>query len=135
MALQDDLLAELAALRGEAIGVTTDTKQSGPYAARFNERIRALPVAGGIDVNFPGATSQTQNKWIEILKLGGGDVRIRAIGSLVQGAASLTLTTAGFYYFQSDGATGWWIQPIGSSSSGGLSFADARRLVAYRVGP
>lgn len=110
--LQDDLLTELKGLRQEAIGQTTDTKQ-GPYAARFNERIRCLAPTAGLDLTFPGSTSQTQNRWIEVLKLGGGNVRIRPTSGTIQGAASLTLTTAGFYYFQSDGTSGWWIQPIG----------------------
>jgi hypothetical protein len=118
IALQDDLLAELSALRVEAVGQTTDTKQTGVYPCRFNERVRCLPRTAGLDLTFPGATSQTQNKWIEVLKLGGADVRIRATSGTVQGAAQLTLTAPGFYYFQSDGQAGWWIQPSGGGGGG-----------------
>lgn len=116
--LQDDALRGLLELRAEAIGSTTDTKVAN-YAARFNERIRSLPPAAGCAITFPGATSKTQNRWIEVLKLGGGPLTIVPTSGQVQGAATLTITTAGFYYFQSDGTSGWWIQPSGSG--GGLS--------------
>lgn len=116
LSLQDELIEELRQLRIEAVGVTTDTKQKN-YSARFNERICAIPPTAGIDVTFPASGPLTQNRWIEVLKLGGGDIRIRATSGQVQGAALHTLTSNGFYYYQSDGKTGWWIQP----SSGGLS--------------
>jgi hypothetical protein len=118
VALQDELLTELRALRGEAVGITTDTKTT-TYACRFNERVICLPPTAGLDLTFPGATPQTQNRWIEVIKLGGGDVRIRATSGNVQGASTaLALTTAGFYYFQSDARTGWWMQPSGGGGGG-----------------
>lgn len=116
--LQADLARDIEGLRVEAIGQTTDTKQSGAYPVRYNERVRCFAGAAGLDLNFAAATSRTQNKWIEVLKLGGGDVRCRATSGTVQGAALLTLTTPGFYYFQSDGVDGWWIQPIGGGGGG-----------------
>lgn len=115
--LQDDVARDILALRGEAIGATTDTKTAN-YSARFNERIRVIPPAAGCALTFPGAEPKNQNKWIEVLKLGGGPLTVRGTSGLIQGAASLVLTTAGFYYFQTDGTTGWWIQPSGS---GGIS--------------
>lgn len=118
--LQDEITEELRQLRVEAIGVTTDTKQSGNYACRFNERVRCLPVAAGMTLTFPAAGPGTQNRWIEVLKLGGGNIVVRGTSGNVQGATSHTLTAAGFYYYQSDGATGWWIQPSG----GGGGVAD-----------
>lgn len=116
--LQDDVNAELRVLRGEAIGATTDTKSTG-YSARYNERIRVLFPAAGGQIVFPAADPSSQNKWIEVLKIGGGNVTIVPTRLQVQGAASLVLTTNGFYYFQSDGQTSWWIQPTGGG--GGLS--------------
>jgi hypothetical protein len=112
--LQSDIAADIDGLRKEAIGLTTDTKTRGTYAARYNERVRCSPVAEGLDLNFPAGTSQTQNKWIEVLKIGGGDVRVQAVSGTVQGVAVHTLTDDGFYYYQSDGDNGWWIQPGGS---------------------
>jgi hypothetical protein len=112
--LQEDLARDAAILRAEAIGITTDTKQRGVYACRFNERVRCSPDAAGLDLTFPAASAPTQNKWIEVLKIGGGDVRIRPLSGTVQGGSLATLTADGFYYWQSDGADGWWIQPSGS---------------------
>lgn len=113
--LQDDLQADSRSLREEAIGSTTDTKTAN-YSARFNERIRVLPPTAGLSLIFPGADSKSQNRWIEVLKLGGGTCTVTPTSGKVQGAASLALTTAGFYYFQSDGLSGWWLQPsIGGS--------------------
>lgn len=119
IALQDDLLNDAQLLRQEAIGTTTDTKQSGTYAVKFNERVRTSPGSAGVDLTFPGATPQNQNKWLEVLVLRAGNVRLRATSGLVQNAALFTLTDVGFYYFQSDGLTGWLMQPTGSS--GGIA--------------
>lgn len=116
--LQDDIAAEARALRAEAIGVTTDTKQRGTYAARYNERVRCSPDAAGLNLTFPAADSKTQNRWIEVLKIGGGDVRVRGVSGTVQGGTLHTLTADGFYYYQSDGAGGWWIQPSGGGGGG-----------------
>lgn len=115
--LQDDLSADNTSLRAEAIGSTTDTK-TAQYSAKFNERIRVLPPTAGMSLVFPASTSKSQNKWIEVLKLGGGTCTIIPTGGKVMGSASFPLTLSGFYYFQSDGLDGWWIQP---SASGGLS--------------
>lgn len=117
--LQDDLLTEQRQLREESIGRTSELIQSGVKAAQMNVRIPCLPVAAGVDLVFPAATVQTQNRWIEVLKLGGGDVRIRATGGNVQGVSLVTLTVSGFYYYQSDGQSGWWTQPSGGG--GGLT--------------
>lgn len=133
IAFQDDLLAELASLRVEAIGSTTDSKQAA-YSARFNERIRCVAGAAGLAITFPGATTQTQNRWIEILKIGGGDVRITALSGTVQGVTTLTLTANGFYYFQSDGAGGWWIQPTTGGGGGGEDLA-ATLVIGNTTGP
>lgn len=119
ISLQDELIEELRQLRGEAVGITTDTKTRA-YSARFNERICAIPPAAGIAITFPASGPLTQNRWIEVLKLGGGDVRIRATSGTVQGVTTHTLTANGFYYYQSDGKGGWWIQP---SSGGGATWA------------
>jgi hypothetical protein len=110
LGLQDDISAELTSLRAEAIGSTTDTK-TRDYSARFNERVRYEPIAAGATCIFPGATSKTQNRWIEILLIGGGTLTVVATSGQIQGAASMALTVPGFYYFQSDGLTGWWTQP------------------------
>lgn len=117
LGLQDDLAGEARALREESIGSTTDTK-SANYAAHFNEVIRVLPPAGGMAITFPGSTPKTQNKWIEVLKLGGGTCTIVPTSGTVMGAPTFPLTLSGFYYFKNDGTDGWWIQP---SSGGGLS--------------
>jgi hypothetical protein len=129
--MQDDLSGDTEALRAEAIGATTETK-TAKYHARFNERVRVLfPTAGDV-VSFPPANSQSQNKWIEVLKLGGGNVKLVPTAGLIQGAASVTLTTSGFYYFQSDGLNSWWMQPTGGG--GGLTspvaFADIQQIAA-----
>lgn len=130
LGLQDDLIKESAALREESIGSTTDTK-SESYAARFNEVIRVLPPAAGMTLAFPAASPKTQNKWIEVLKLGGGTCTVVPTSGQVMGAPSFPLTLAGFYYFKSDAQSGWWIQP---SSSGGLtspvSFVDIQQIGA-----
>lgn len=107
VSLQDSLIKDLSDLRQETIGLTTDTKV-GPYAARYNESIRVLPPAAGTTMTFPPANSTTQNKWIEIMKLGGGALVIRPTSLLIDGAAFVTLTTAGLYSYRSDGGTGWW---------------------------
>ena len=133
--LQDELIQDTKALRQEVIGSTTDTKQSGTYGVKFSERVRLRPLAAGIDLTFPGAAPTNQNRWIELLLLSAGNVRIRATSGLVQGAALLTLTDVGFYYFQSDGTTGWLMQPVASSSSGGgLTQQQIRRLLTFRAG-
>lgn len=124
IALQDDLLNELQLLRQEAIGSTTDTKQSGTYPVRFNERVRVSPAAAGVDLTFPAASSQNQNKWLEVLVLTAGNVRLRATAGLIQGVALLTLTAVGFYYFQSDGFSGWWMQPTGGGGGGSQGWDD-----------
>lgn len=116
--LQDDLLSEQQKLREQAIGSTSDTKQSGTYAVKFYERVRVSPAAAGVDLIFPAAIPTTQNAWIEVLVLKAGNVRLRPTGGNIQNAALLTLTAVGFFYFQSDGVSGWWMQP---ASTGGLS--------------
>lgn len=129
--MQDDLQSNTDDLRAEAIGNTTDTKTS-TYHARFNERVRVLFPATGSVITFPPANSASQNKWIEVLKLGGGNVKIVPTSNLIQGAANVTLTTSGFYYFQSDGLNSWWMQPTGGG--GGLTspvaFADIQQIAA-----
>ncbi len=71
--LQDDLGGATDQLRAEAIGTTTDTKTARFHAA-YNQRCRVLfPTAGDV-VSFPPANSQSQNKWIEVIKIGGGNI-------------------------------------------------------------
>lgn len=123
--LQDELAADNRALRDEVVGVTTDDKVSGTYGVRFSERIRCLPAAAGLDLVFPTADAVTQNRWIEVLHQNANPVRIRAIKGNVQGVPLLTLTTAGLYYFSSDGKSSWWSAPIGSGGSPGILGIDA----------
>lgn len=118
IALQEDFAAEVRALRAETVGNTTDTKQRGQYAARFNERVRVQPDAtAGLDLGFPEAGAATQNQWIEVLHTGGGACRVTATGGTVQKVAVYTITEAGSYYFQSDGASGWLLTPVVSASA------------------
>lgn len=123
--VQDDIHAEQDRLRADAIGTTTENKTSGTYAAKYNERVRCFAVAAGVDIVFPASNPTTQNKWIIILKLGGGDVRIKAVSGQVQGVATVTtLTSNGYYYFESDGITGWWIQPAPAGGIAGVLLTE-----------
>ena len=123
--LQDELVAEHKNLRDEVVGVTSNDKVRGTYGVRFSERVRCLPdPTAGLDLTFPAADPVTQNRWIEVLHQGGGDVRITATRGLVQGVATLTLNTAGLYYFSSDGKTSWWSAPIGSGGATGIDFTE-----------
>lgn len=131
VSLQDSLIKDLSDLRQETIGLTTDTKV-GPYAARYNESIRSLPPTAGTTMTFPPADSTTQNRWIEIMKLGGGALTIRPTSLLIDGAASVTLTTAGLYSYRSDGGTSWW---RAASASGGLSPPVALTDLQQVTGP
>lgn len=135
-AIQDEIAQELAVLRQEAVGGTTDTKQVATYAARYNEFIRVSPIAAGIDILFPIADQKTANRWIWILKIGGGNVRVRGVGGRVQGStATQTLTSNGLYIFQSDGSDSWWSTVAGGG--GGLTppvaFTDLANMQANSV--
>jgi hypothetical protein len=117
--LQDDQQRESAALRQEAIGSTTDTKTASGYAAKFNETVRVLFPAGGGSVVFPAAAVGSVNRWIEVIVLAGsGPVKIVPESKQVDGAANVTLTTAGRYAWKSDGLASWW-RLSGSSGGGG----------------
>jgi hypothetical protein len=117
--LQDGLLQDTADLRSEAVGRTTDTK-TATYSARFNEAIRvAFPAAGG-SIIFPSAGVATADKWIEVLLLtGSGPCKVVPESLLVDGAATVTLTTAGRYAYRSDGISSWWRAPSGGGGGGG----------------
>lgn len=117
--LQDGLLQDTADLRSEAVGRTTDTKTS-TYSARFNEAIRvAFPAAGG-SIILPSAGVATADKWIEILLLtGSGPCKVVPDSLLVDGAATVTLTTAGRYAYRSDGISSWWRAPSSGGGGGG----------------
>lgn len=109
VAIQDAILEALAELRQEAVGSTTDSKQTRTYSARYNEFIRCLPAAAGLDIVFPPADSKTATRWIWILKVGGGNVRLKATSGKIQGVTTVqTLTTNGLYIYQSDGLDSWW---------------------------
>jgi hypothetical protein len=112
LGLQDDFQLEHKRLREEAIGQTTDTKQAGVYAVRYNERVRCNPRAAGLDLTFPDPGPKAQNRWVEVLYSGGGDVRITATRGTVQGVAQLTVNKVGMYYFQADGDSSWLTHPI-----------------------
>jgi hypothetical protein len=132
IAIQDEIVQTIATLRGESVGITTDSKAS-TYNARYNEFIRCNPPAAGIDITFPIANPTAQNRWIWILKTAGGDVRIRSAGGKMQGStAVLTLTTNALYIFQSDGLDSWWTTNAGSSGGGG-SGTDPRIFAWFGV--
>lgn len=116
--IQADLSGDTDQLRSDALGNTTDTKTASGYHAGYNQRVRVKMPAGGGTLSFPPANSASQNKWIEVIHTGGGNVTIVPTGNFVQGAGTFALTAPGSYYFQSDGLNSWWVQPTGG---GGLS--------------
>jgi len=117
IAIQDGLLALIAELRQEAVGETSDSKVT-KYSARYNEFIRCLPPTAGLDITFPAADTKTPNRWIWILKIGGGDVRLKAVSGNIQGVTTVqTLTTSGLYIYQSDGLNSWW-STVGGGGGG-----------------
>lgn len=118
ISLQDDILREQSELRDQAIGSTQATLQIGTLAAKFNSVIPCIPQASGVDIVFPAATGDTQNRWIDVVKNGGGNIRLRPTGGRIQGSTLVTLTTNGSYRYKSDAQGGWWTHP---SSTGGLS--------------
>jgi hypothetical protein len=119
VSIQDGLLALIAELRQEAVGETSDSKVT-KYSARYNEFIRCLPPTAGLDITFPAADTKTPNRWIWILKVGGGDVRLKAVSGNIQGVTTVqTLTTNGLYIYQSDGLNSWWTTVGGGG--GGLT--------------
>lgn len=118
--LQEDLQRDTADVRKEAIGSSTDAKTESGYAAKFNEVVPVrFPAAGG-SIVFPAAGIGTGLRWIEVLVLAGsGPVTIAPTSLQVDGAATVTLTTAGRYAFRSDGLSSWWRATSGSGGGGG----------------
>lgn len=121
-AVHAELAQDTASLRDAAIGSTTDTK-TGDYSARYNEAIRCQMSSAGGALTFPAAAVGSVDKWIEVILLGGGPVKVQPTGGLVDGAASVSLTQPGRYMFRSDGLSSWWRATGGPPALGSVTLA------------
>lgn len=131
VAIQDGLAGDTADLRAEAIGTTTDTKTAN-YSAKLNEVIRCKAPAAGMALVFPASGPSTQNKWIDVILLGGNAVKVQPTAGTIDNAASVSLTAIGRYLFKSDGLNGWW-RVTGVSSSGAIPTGTGFRHVTAGV--
>lgn len=134
--LQDGLSGDTKDLRQESVGSTTDTK-TADYSARFNEVVRVLPRAAGVvNVTFPGGdVPASQNRWIEIILLGTGSVKVRPTSGKVDGAASKTLATPGRYPFKADAVSGWWASAAGATGPAGPTGTTGSAGATGATGP
>lgn len=122
--LEDNVKAALANIAQQALPLFSPTNlKTSAYTAKLDEHV---PCAGTFPVTLPVASSVNQGRHVGV-EVKGGTVTVGPATGLVNGAATVSCATVGFYDFVSNGV-GWTVAAT-SAASGVASVTAGAGLV------
>lgn len=133
-----DISTDLTAI-AEGLAENTTPVQTGNYQAQLGDLVRAIPPATGLTVTLPQSSSANAGEHVRIAVesvASTGSVTVVVVaGQLINGAATLALSSVGLTDCQSTG-TGWTAAVgSGGGTGGGFTLQQIRRFLNYRIGP